>query len=655
MSRRFDFKRLIRHISVASSALLCVSCISTTAPPPPTDTNLPSTSPLATPVIVANWPIQLTPGPECPGMLEDPESVAADVYSRIQDQQDVVPVLAALLPCLGVPVISSDSDDAVIGAFLGGKYPGVLDFELEAVAAGLTSGVLVDLNSLIADLASQGFVASASGEPLNRAALDAGISQVAAVSDETSAVPRLLLALGKERAVRGRVYVPDPTWGDASLDSLQFLLLTLGLPGVEQVNAGDVGRGREIASAGFTLADSLIGSRVAFVPPFVAAEDTGVNWLSGLLNVAFPGALEAQKFAVCSAAWVGHAQLRLQASPFAVWHQNGRQPERTQLIGQLTFDKQYETRESAILGLAGCPPPGAGGIPGKTVEWTPGPAAQKHGSLADQTFLTDSVGTVKATYLTVGETAPEDQQVPANEHTEFVLVSLQVLDLLSAFPNTLMVQRAVFGRTGDSANPSDGMAFGVHWYALPTYTAELKVDIRIVGTGILGTAVAQGTIPLTFVPAQESPTGELELTGMDVGELAWTTTPGELVECGETTVEGNGTLGAFVPGGSINATMTGARIRFVPDARADNETYHIPPCEDFGGFDFGNNAWWTGLFTASHLDDMNPSGGIEITGWSFAGADPTTGVIEAQRTYPENCAGECTGESTFTLTLTPVK
>ncbi|MEO6349746.1 MAG: hypothetical protein ABIP53_03765, partial [Candidatus Limnocylindrales bacterium] len=213
------------------------------------------------------------------------------------------------MPCLGVPLLDSDTDDATLGAFLSGRYPAVLDFELEAVAAGLNDGVLIDLDSFVGDLADQGFVVSGSGEPLNRAALDAGLTRIAAASDATNLVPRLLLALGKERVDRARVYRADPTWGDASLDSLQFLLLTLGFPAVERVNPDAADRAPRVALAGLVPTGRRTRASVRDVTdgPSVAQGVEGgaaVDWIALIadkgLNVVFPNMLDSQFFALCS-------------------------------------------------------------------------------------------------------------------------------------------------------------------------------------------------------------------------------------------------------------------------------------------------------------------------------------------------------------------
>ena len=190
-----------------------------------------------------------------------------------------------------------------------------------------------------------------------------------------------------------------------------------------------------------------------------------------------------------------------------------------------------------------------------------------------------------------------------------------------------------------------------------SYTAELEVDIRFVGTERYRpgfTTVARGTIRLTVVRVPESTTGEMQLTGSEGGDLTWTTTPGAVVECGDPVISGAGIIRGFVPSGTLNAAQAETHIQFVINPTGYSETLTVPRCfEEPASEHTGplTPAW----FIVSHLDHMHPSGGIDITGWTFAPANPTTGVIQARRTYVEQCDDLCTGESTFTLTLTPVR
>lgn len=190
-----------------------------------------------------------------------------------------------------------------------------------------------------------------------------------------------------------------------------------------------------------------------------------------------------------------------------------------------------------------------------------------------------------------------------------------------------------------------------------SYTAELEVDIRIVGTYVLGTTVARGTIPLKIVPVPGSTTGEFQFggSGTEWGEITYTTTPGAIVNCGDPVISGAGAVRGWVLSGTIGATFVEARVLFAIDGRDQLQKWTIPSCGNEPGSDLMSLSW-EAFFMNSHLVDVDPGGaGIVITGWSFTAADPTTGVIVAQRTYLEECGGVCTGETTFTLTLTPVR
>ena len=180
----------------------------------------------------------------------------------------------------------------------------------------------------------------------------------------------------------------------------------------------------------------------------------------------------------------------------------------------------------------------------------------------------------------------------------------------------------------------------------------LEVDIRIVGLQMLGTTVIHGTIPLKYVPVEGSTTGETRLVGTDGGDMAWTTTPGALVQCGQGVVSGAGVVKGYVLAGALGATGADTRIAFMFDARPANELWTFPACQSTPQVQI-NSPFWSGLFIDGHADVDPTTGGILIKDWTFTGIDVTQRGIFATRTYAETCLSLCTGESTFKLILTP--
>ena len=414
------------------------------------------------------WPIVATPGPECDAILHDPESVAADIYGALDRPADIRGALALTLPCLGVPILAAASDDATLQRFLDGYEPGLLDAQLDDLAAGLADGVLVDLDSFVADLAALGVTDRASGEPLSRAALDAGIQRLIAAADETSTLPRLLLALSRQREQHGEAATVDPLWGDARLDPVGFLLFGLGLLAAGNQPAGAVGAQPAIASIGRGLSLRPVQAQ----PPSSSAIDALRTVIAVDRQIGI-GPSAPLTWVVCAEGILNHTRLRLDANPFSIWHRNGRKPDTAALVGFLRYIES--AIPDRVLVMAGCPPPAtaaSGGIAGKSISWELGAKASEHGSLQPGTLITDPSGQVRASYQTVAERSAQADQIVGNEKSEPVRIAMNVLDLLPGFTQTSVTTLV--------RSPSRPVFITVNWYEPRAYT--LKVDLQFIGT-----------------------------------------------------------------------------------------------------------------------------------------------------------------------------
>lgn len=453
----------------------------------------------------------MTPGPECDATLAKPEAVAASLSAKSGDAAAVRSIIAALLPCLGVPILPSTVDGATLRAFLTGSDPGALDVQVDELAAGFAESPLVDLDTFVADLAAQGFTDRATGQPLTRKTLDAGIGRLAAQRDVGGTVPRLLLALGAERARSEAAVVPDPFWGDATLDGVGLLLFGYGLLAAGRPQAlGSPGRSA-IAAVGRPGAPGLAPR---------AASGAAAGSLGTIIGTT-PGTSTGPGLilgsTLCTSAIVSNTRVQLLGNPFDIWHyKNHGGPHASRLDGRAWYLGSIVP--DAVLEAAGCPPPPTGGIAGKDVAWELDAKANAHGSLDPGALTTDALGRFAAIYDTVNETTPDHYLIREYEKKETIRITAEVSGLIPGYGTTI---------TYGSPTPGSAsrLAFlRVHWYHPPDYKVDttnvygLKCDgfagawhLMLRGPGGGGTVTLSGDLTMSIDPYTRN--GPLHIDG----------------------------------------------------------------------------------------------------------------------------------------------
>lgn len=394
--------------------------------------------------------------PGCESKLEDASGTASALYGLIADAKDPLPLVTELVECMGIAVVPTTADDATIQAVASGAPPAVLGIELDAVAAGLESGILINIDSIVDDLREKGATSNADGQPLTRSAFDNGIQTTASSDRPVRIIPRLLQAISQERAQQVALDPVDSVWGDPSFDPFQMLLIYLGLE--------EASRRTQSAPPG-AIAALAAWSDVAEI-------GSGIEILEYFTD-AVTIRLQHSRFLHCASVVGGFARLITSWFPASVWHRGGPGPETSEIRTLLTMVKQFTPRETAVLELLGCRPPSPGGIGGKTVIWYVDANAGAHGSLtAGQGLVTDKDGVATTTYQTITETTPQSQRIPPNEQQVNGTVTVQVQDLLTEFPNFSAFWRALKD-TSAQGSPSSYAELDIHWYEPIGYTVKI--------------------------------------------------------------------------------------------------------------------------------------------------------------------------------------
>jgi hypothetical protein len=485
------------------------------APQTPPGGSTPEAATPASPSGVA-WPRTPAPSPTCEARLDDPRAIAADLYSQLAAGQDPLALVTEVVECIGVPVLASTESDDTIKAFLTGTYPGVLDFELEGVAASLRSGALVGLDGFLSDLAAKGMVGKADGRPISRAAWDAGIGAAAGTAGPARIIPRLLQALDQERAARDSQ--AGAVAGERSLDALQLLLVNLGLEAASRAQR----TGAHTGHGGVQLVSMKVAELGSVVDILV--------FIDSMAKVPYT----ANAFGICSAAIGGFTVVSLLETPPTIWHRSGGKPDTANVEATVSFTHEFSPRQTGVLEGLNCPPPPKGGIAGKTVKWFLDAAGHDHGQLTQQGSSTTAVGRVEAEYQTIGETTPVDDQTPENEKQAAAIVTVQVQDLLPGFPSTSTGWRAIYGTSAvNYVSPSGSSTIDVHYYEpadyrIDTITTAPGANVRVRSTkcghaGGVWTVKLTGTVGdgnLDFTGTVRMSLDEASLKGPFVGSFA---------------------------------------------------------------------------------------------------------------------------------------
>ena len=433
-----------RLVALALSAVLAAAACQGQAPAPTGSATpaVPSGSGSTTSTDAAP---STAPDVTCADGLGDAAAVARDLEGTADGA-----AFATALACLGARVLPDAVDAAAIGATLDGTAPVVYASVASAFTAD-TDGLLLDIDSLVADLSDQG-LEDRDGAPITRATFDATINALAAEGDDGAAA-RLLVELGRAHATT----TADPLWGEAVFDARQLLILGLALAA---------------ASDGSVAAGSLRQGGMFAAPIFTAAGGTPLGALGGRFRSGAQNAFRSAGAAACAALHSLNTHLRPFADPSDLWHRNGPGPSNATIEFILTRTIIPEI----TWALAGCSPPvhtrnlgtGEEPIPGVAVTWSPDAIAEDHGNLTNIRFTTDTNGMVDATYQTVNETTDQADWIPPNEQTERATFEVQAVNLVPGLPSTVAVK------------PSASKVVTIHWYEPANY--KLTVHLEFVGT-----------------------------------------------------------------------------------------------------------------------------------------------------------------------------
>ena len=398
-----------------------------------------------------------TPGTGDPSPTTPPEASCVgglgDAAAAVRDLNGASggAAFAHALTCLGARVLPDPATGSEIGSTLEGTAPVVYASVAAAFTSDAGDGLLLDIDSLVADLAEQGLEDQA-GAPITRASFDAAVAALLEAGDEGAAAS-LLVELGRARAATPA----DPLWGDTVFDARQLLILGLALAA---------------ASDGSVATGALHGAGLFAAPILTAAGGTPLQALGGQFRSGAQNAFRSAGAAACAALHSLNTHLQPFANTIELWHRNGPGPSSSTIEFMLTRTIIPEI----TWALAGCSPPahtrdlgtGQEPIPGIAVTWSPDAVAEEHGDLTNIRFTTDSNGVVDATYQTVNETTDRPDWIPPNEQTDEATFEVQVINLVPGLPSTVAVK------------PSAQKVVTIHWYEPANY--KLTVDLEFVGT-----------------------------------------------------------------------------------------------------------------------------------------------------------------------------
>ena len=158
------------------------------------------------------------------------DGVARRLYELVAAGEDPSPVVREIVRPL-LPVLEPGTQRTRIEQSLDAGDPVVPTTTIDAVSDALSRGHLVRLESFFIAARAKGAVDAATQTGLDAWQLGTHLALLRErdVVGRDELVPALIGALGRERVRRAGLAGGDPAWGDASLDPLQFLLLTYAL------------------------------------------------------------------------------------------------------------------------------------------------------------------------------------------------------------------------------------------------------------------------------------------------------------------------------------------------------------------------------------------------------------------------------------------
>ncbi|QRO02051.1 hypothetical protein JRI60_25090 [Archangium violaceum] len=307
---------------------------------------------------------------------------------------------------LGVPVVDSRQLPAdELTQRLESPHPPAVDFELQLLAQGLRSGVVVSLESLLLELGDQGFKTRDPSASLTPEHLIEKLSPLVEKGDYTQAERplALILALGRERARRSGVPPTNAVFGDDVLDPLQ---LTLFMRQVLPIYAA--------ARAG-TTQGKLQSQRSAAVLQEIVLEKV-IESVPGLADAFAKGGVNLVKMAVM----LYGSKLYLSATPTKLWHQRPGADSVSTLTATVEYTwYPYDLGIMNYLQSLGITLPDKGPLPGKTINWAyDKDTLGQHGELTSFAPRTDAKGQASAQFtVTTFEDTPEEGWIADNIKT----------------------------------------------------------------------------------------------------------------------------------------------------------------------------------------------------------------------------------------------
>lgn len=462
---------------------------------------------------------------------------AHQLYTARDNREDLRPYVSAITNAYGVS-ISSASDGPALAAELATGSPLLLPPQIDDLAIAFDDGVLVSLDSFVAEMDLRGATVEATGAPLSADFLGELASSLLAKPelgpDET--LLAFVLALGQERATRLGTGI-DPVWGDRALDPIQFVLLLDAVlySGADHPVSGpaSVAPGSKAQSAGA-----------------VAGEVGG--YLEGLAEqqLEIPITTEsAAETSLCASLILYGYKTTLTVVPNPIWHHqlDGNVAWTTQVTATMDFQDDYWNNyygpKKDIIDAAGCKLPKQGPVDdGLKVEWDASEPLSKHGSF-DIAGATTKDGKAMATFRAVEETTPAKKRLFENQRDAVGAVKIQASGALPGW-STLewFVTNLKETGTSDTANltilyyidpclPTALEGGLAELQCTPTWTGTSKVT-QFIGATITGQiAFVNGVSADGVVTYSASGTITYEQPGCTFAPSSYTLSPedGELV------------------------------------------------------------------------------------------------------------------------------
>lgn len=350
---------------------------------------------------------------------------AKQIYDARDNGEDLRPYVSTVLTAYGVS-ISEAPDGPTLAAELDEGTPLVLPPQIDDLSVALDDGVLVGLDSFVAEMNLLGSTVEATGAPLSADFLGELSSALLAKSelgpDET--LLAFVAALGQERAAREGTGV-DPVWGDRALDPLQFMLL---LDAVLYSGAAHPASGpaSQPSPANTIQSAGAVGSKVGGYLTGKAGEQLGIPLT----------AKSAAQTSLCASLVLYGYKTTVTVVPNPIWHHqlDGSVAWTTQMTATMSFQDDYWNNyygpKKDLIDVAGCTLPKQGPVEdGLSLEWDASAPLPQHGGF-DIAASTTQDGKAIATFRAIEETTPLAKRTFDNQRDAVGRVKIQATGAL---------------------------------------------------------------------------------------------------------------------------------------------------------------------------------------------------------------------------------